>query len=661
MEKSVSVITNALFEKLPHDVSFYTRDGLVQCGLPSFLVKRIVHLVYKRIIDKLMLPDSDWLDRDSGRVAEAWSEMADAIRQEARIPANLMKELLSEAVLDCIELTVYPRKAILKFLFMDDDELDISAITERAVSVTVNRYLVWSLIRYMEKKEKRVIDRNQADQILAKIDEKVVENYHPLNWLALVKPLYELCGPNVPSNLLRLFFEDKKQQPASREFDLLNREINETEFIEVLSSPDLLYVEGYNDDQQKLFEEESEDDLLEDPLNQKFMSHTDDLPEILPVEDETDVPDSELTEEEHGITLEAEQSAPWDEDESETDPEEESDTALSEMKLDQDQDQDDVDDDVGKGLLERPDQEEMEDSLERAVADKPSSVSELDDKEPEPAGDEKTLASRFIFDDDHDDTEVEVDDNMDEATTIYDELNLSRKSDEPTTLDLFSAPKDETHEDSQPAEAESPLLDPDLDSEEDENSLAKHESATESPLFVDESDFDEMEEKGQDDADLPMWRSFLEREDVEESASFQFDDSRYNVTDNDLKGDDEVEKTASPEETDFDEDAELLDEDGFIEEPIYDLTREEEPLEQKIGGLTAWLQDEKERFIIDIFGDSEDAYDQALSEIIEYDDWKSASRYIEKEIFTRNRIDVYDEIAVDFTDRLHSYFLENKP
>ena len=937
MEKSVSVITNTLFEKLPHNVSFYTQDSLVQNGLPSFLVKRVAHLVYQRIIEKIILPDQDWLDRDSDRVAEAWLELTGAIKEEVRVPADLMKEFLTEAVRDCLELTVYPRKTILKYLFAENKELDISAITERSASITVNRYLVWSLIRYMEKKEKAVIDRTHAESILSKIDEKVVENYHPLNWLALVKPLYELCGPNVPSGLLRLFFEDKKQQPASREFDLMDREISETEFIEVLSSPGLLYVEGYKDDQQSLFQDSSED-ALEDPLNQKFMNKTDDLPEILPVDDEADIPEPIVTEDDVESALDTEQTAPWNEDESE--PEEGSEAALADLYRDQEQYQEDEEEDhLGRAVLDEvdddydeedrlekvdldededsdedhvaaavADQEEQletadvdkeDDHLEKNVVDQDGSSEEqltladseisdsetfpeeeteseivepvkgrsevsikaieIDDEddeyepesdseanhdderelEPEPWSDpepeitedesesdnlsdfylknnllsdepseleaaedehtesdpnsiieifeseqtdeiseeeddddqtelrslretdwsedeneepegeafgaefiekepeldvedveskidepdsavesepepdsepededssedesrveigtkpimsgveepedeeseadekagEETLASRFIFDDEGD-SEKEIEPDLDEATTIYDELNLARKGAEPSTLDLFSIPESDSFEVSQHSEPDAHLSD--LNDEEEETASEEHETDTEPPLFVDESEFEELEEEGGDDPDLPMWRSFLEREDVDSPSSFQFDDSRYDVKGEnpDEIEDDENDKTLGetaideyaeeeefPDETAIDEDAELLDEDGFIEEPIYDLTKEDEPIEQKIGGLNEWLLDEKDRFIEEIFGDSEDAYEQALADIIACDDWKSASRYIEKEIFTRNRIDVYDEISVDFTDRLHSYFLENK-
>ncbi len=855
MEKSVSVITNALYEKLPQDLPFYTQDDLVQYGLPTFLVKRISHYVYLNILEQVSMPDQTWLNPDADSIVEAWDDLKNAIKQELRVPSGMMREVLKKSVRDCIELTVQPKRAIGKQLFENNQELDIAQITERASAITVNRYLVWSLIRYMEKKEKTLIDRKQAERILEKIDEKVVENYHPLNWLALVKPLYELCGPKVPTNLLRLFFEDKKQNPAAKEFDLLDSAINETEFIEVLSSPDLLYVEGFKDDQQSLFREGLDEDL-EDPLNQKFMSSTEDLPEILPVDDESSVPDTSFFEDEDEVEDEDEdedevkvevevevegegdtsgetETAPWDvdEEESRSDSEEEvSSAGLADIYLKQEESSqresvqplDDEEDELAENVqkIEEPletegdfeedeeivseedfdtdvdseiddsDPDQKEIGIEAIEIDESGADAELDEeksladsfyepdsetdwenesdpeltyepervqesepeseinrekekeveselesenkseividsekttvepdsateknrakeksalfeiteaeKEPdqpeqldehfeqeviedselvaddefiepvesEPGSDyevpvddeteEETLASRFIFDDGQDE-ELEDDDALDDATTIYDELNLSRKGAVPSTLDLFSMPREEEIDDDDDDD-EVGSSDRNL-SELDESEFSEEQIEDESStMMIDTtgSDFDDT-----DDEELPMWRSFLEREDVETSSTFQFDDSRFGVT-----GEDEIEETETDtnesESEDEEVDSELLDEDGFIEEPIYDLTKEDQPIELKIGDLNEWMLDEKERFVEVIFGDSEDAYEEALADIIEYDDWKSASRYIEREIFARNRIDLYDETAVDFTDRLHSYFLEKK-
>lgn len=122
------------------------------------------------------------------------------------------------------------------------------------------------------------------------------------------------------------------------------------------------------------------------------------------------------------------------------------------------------------------------------------------------------------------------------------------------------------------------------------------------------------------DGKSPMWKAFLERQ--EESSDDE--DSEKNQ-----QNDDKV-VTASD-----------------------DRTRSKEM-------LNTWLADEKSIFIKELFDGSESAFDKALVGLSECEDWKTASKFIEKEIFSRNSIDMYDEIAVDFTDRLHTYFTEFK-
>jgi hypothetical protein len=74
--------------------------------------------------------------------------------------------------------------------------------------------------------------------------------------------------------------------------------------------------------------------------------------------------------------------------------------------------------------------------------------------------------------------------------------------------------------------------------------------------------------------------------------------------------------------------------------------------------LKEWMQDEANRFTNEIFHGSDEAFEEALEQLSGIDEWKQATRFIEKEVFSRNKIDLYDEIAVDFTDKLHSYFME---
>lgn len=121
----------------------------------------------------------------------------------------------------------------------------------------------------------------------------------------------------------------------------------------------------------------------------------------------------------------------------------------------------------------------------------------------------------------------------------------------------------------------------------------------------------------------------------------------------------ELEQLAKEEEEETDNDG-FIDDDGFIEEPIFDLTMEKEPTEEEIAELRSVLEDKRSYFVEEIFGGSEMAYEEAIENIASKKGWRDASRYIEKEVFKRNLVDMYSEEAVDFTDRMHNYFMEKK-
>ncbi|TYP92030.1 hypothetical protein LX73_2276 [Fodinibius salinus] len=101
------------------------------------------------------------------------------------------------------------------------------------------------------------------------------------------------------------------------------------------------------------------------------------------------------------------------------------------------------------------------------------------------------------------------------------------------------------------------------------------------------------------------------------------------------------------------------EDEGFIEDPIIDLTSED-TLDNEVEELADLLEGDRELFVEEIFGGSERAFDSAVEDIAAYSSWSDASKYIEKDIFKRNLVDVYSEAAVDFTDQLQSYFLEKE-
>lgn len=151
----------------------------------------------------------------------------------------------------------------------------------------------------------------------------------------------------------------------------------------------------------------------------------------------------------------------------------------------------------------------------------------------------------------------------------------------------------------------------------------------------------EKKEEPGEDTDTPIWMNYMSEEDktaLEEQ--------------NEVPG--ELSVTGYEEETDA-----PVDEDGFIEEPIIDLREDESP-EEETSDLSKYLSDERDRFVKEIFGGSEQAYDKAIEKIAGYENWRSASKYIQKEVFKRNMVNLYSKTAVNFTDRLQNYFLEKE-
>lgn len=107
------------------------------------------------------------------------------------------------------------------------------------------------------------------------------------------------------------------------------------------------------------------------------------------------------------------------------------------------------------------------------------------------------------------------------------------------------------------------------------------------------------------------------------------------------------------------QEAEQEEEDDFVDEPVIDLTQDEAS-DRDITELEDQLSGDRELFVEEIFRGSERAFDEAVEKIAAYDNWREASKYIEKDIFKRNLVDMYSEPAVDFTDRLQSFFLEKQ-
>lgn len=99
------------------------------------------------------------------------------------------------------------------------------------------------------------------------------------------------------------------------------------------------------------------------------------------------------------------------------------------------------------------------------------------------------------------------------------------------------------------------------------------------------------------------------------------------------------------------------------ERPIWQqfMPQEEDGEQEHLDRLRQWLRNDRDRFVEEVFGGAEDGFEVAVEELAAAADWFEASRYIQREVFDRNQVNMYAEAAIDFTDLLQSYFKEFKP
>ncbi len=186
-----------------------------------------------------------------------------------------------------------------------------------------------------------------------------------------------------------------------------------------------------------------------------------------------------------------------------------------------------------------------------------------------------------------------------------------------------------------------------------------------------ENEPEQEEEVSDDEDDLPLYARLKPDEDEEEDEPEE------------PKSADEKIQQVIEEETEEDEDVDAIpfwkkfaDQNGEEGSKIADqVPDEEEESESRIAGirdavpednedefgeLLHQLSDDRQRFVKELFGEDDAAYEQTLESLSEFNNWRDAGKYLTNEVFRRNTIDMYSDIAVDFTDRLHKYFIDRE-
>jgi len=614
MERLIRNLTKKYTELLPDDTAFFTPADLRKLNIPEFVIQRVEIEIYRNLNESIVPPDSDWADMTTIEVEEAWEMFINAIVAEVRMPAAHASSVFETSIADVIEMIIKPIQSIPDILFGTETELSRIEILKRCKFITVNSHLSDAVIRYMDRKGKERITRDQCYKIVKLIDNRLTQNFNSMNWAQLLQPLFLLAGPKVDSELLRIFFEDRGLKSFARRFDLTKDPVDKTAFIEILSSPDLLNEESYEAKPSTLFDlpskKEKPDSEVEsdssapkvrfDRAEEKEAESTDRTEEIKdskPSDKTEEIQDSKPSKKNLKADKKKEDSLTEEGQTDDAEPEE--DTLLSAFQSKHSESHhEDEPLNTGHFLYEADDEEVDEDDIKKEISEDDSEMLynrffPEEDEEPEEADDE-IIDTSFAKRSEAEDRKTEVDKS--ERKGPRDE-----KQDQPV-------PKEKSKAQSEKA-----------------NLLTKAERDKLSEEEVLKNIFpDEDSESG----DKPIWQSFLgdeghiEEDDIDEPAYSPFSDL------------DEYEE----------------------DDPIIDLSKIRDEENGNAEKLIGWMSDDENRFKNTIFSGSDRAYEQALTELNELDNWKQASKFIENEIFARNFVDMYDEDAVDFTDRMQTYF-----
>jgi hypothetical protein len=654
MERFVRHITQRLIQKLPANEEYFQPEALRKQHIPEFIIDRIRVEMEQNLLESITPPYSEWADMKNSTVQEAWKGFADAIVAEARMPKVYAASIFETAVADTLDMLVQPRKNIPDTVFGPDKALDRDTLEKRIRNVVVYKHLGTAVLRFMERKELEAVTLNQCKTVVEKVDEKIISGYNPLNWAQLLEPLFLLIGDNVDTNMLRLFFEDKKRPRIARYFDKMNSSVSKSQLIEILSSPEMLDMDGFEEPQETLF---GEAQVVKKPADEEKVKPADD-PVIEPApkkkvfEKEEPLYKKPNFDDYENMGEEATEFIPIDTKPKKGNSGDDFDAIADELKSDEpeaeeplgniedsligmfhnrrhlysDEDEDGEDPEEGNESPSAGDDSEEEES--DSLANIFKSQLESDDAESD-----ESSAGSVMEEEDHADVTVWIEEEIEEdtkpkkdITKLPDFLNLYAGGDEDEESDEIEDKPVLIDEDLDPDKAES--TEEEVTAEADEEVVAeedtsdKEEEVTLSDELTDAliEEYPPLEE---DEAEEdPMWKRFLEKDDL---------------------------------------DGEEEDDDEISDEPIIDLTVDpEKEAQEQASPLIKWMESDRERFVRDIFSDSDDTFEEALFDIAALDDWKSATRYIEKEVFSRNLVDMYDEAAVDFTDRLHTYFMEFK-
>lgn len=629
MQKVIDQITDHLVGLIKNDQPSYTPKELLKAGIPLYIVERIRLTLEDRIADDLRKPDSKWFSFENELVQHSWEDFVISATSSSTVPHDQLYNVLHHVIGEIISVFLEPRKKMASYLFREDRVLDFEEATKRSARLTIYKHFGKALPLYMQKKGLQEISIERCEQLIKNLDERLVANYTAEDWAQKLELLFTLFGGKVEPYLLRIFFEDKGLYNAAEAFSHIDVPLTKSTFIEILSSKDLVDLTGSAP--KKSTSESTSVPKTSKPAKKSAAKSSKAKGKKEEVEEERPMNLADIYATEAGIS---------------------------------DDEMNDILSDIALGGVIEVDNIEQAESL-NALFESTESETESEEVESTESGVQNEEMKEF----------------RDNLTLILDQakhsfenvVNDSSEEEDEEGIDV-SVTDDDIFGDEEklfdPAQVETV---PDNEVEEEKSRELEEETKTaadgeEKPMWAQFLNEDQMavlmgkrsgaeEESGESNG-----KDKAETSEVKEEKEKPNPAKKTKATKKDKPATKAPKKVAKKEVVEEEDEGLLVedeDDELFMDPSDSILDRFAESRSSYVS-LPDFLEPRFKEWKKEIFKGSKSKLEKALNQLEEMNTWDEASAFLQNDVFEKNSVDMFSEIAIDFTDRLHTYFKEYK-
>ncbi|MFV1981245.1 MAG: hypothetical protein ACC655_08845, partial [Rhodothermia bacterium] len=243
----ISQIQADLRKQFPATTDYKPADFMRE-PMPVAVGHFLEHALRRRAAMIQVSIDSAWFDVLNQEVIESEKRWRETVAASARYPRELWDQSIDQAVAHVVSFLVSPADSFCDFVFANlKGDAHPRAILQRLIYFRPYSALREVIKGYAERKGTEPISKEDLRVAILKADRSIVANYEPSDWIAVLRPLYDLAAvmvvgdgvPEVPTGLLKPVFEAKAADDLVRRIEAIEsisgrRKLSESSLLTVI-------------------------------------------------------------------------------------------------------------------------------------------------------------------------------------------------------------------------------------------------------------------------------------------------------------------------------------------------------------------------------------------------------------------------------------------